>query len=125
MLRRVENVNNVKDSLEEMMRCVQEMMDLTNREVQWVLNIDRNKDDAPLLSTEHLLTLFDVLHVDMQQAVRFPFRLTPSAPSRSEPSNALLRRHTMTHSGMRFKQFRWGFRWEFHLEWICWKATPA
>ena len=73
MLRRVENVNNVKDSLEEMMRCVQEMMDLTYREVQWVLNIDRNKeDDAPLLSTEHLLTLFDVLHVDMQQAVRFP-----------------------------------------------------
>ena len=110
MLRRVENVNNVKDSLEEMMRCVQEMMDLTYREVQWVLNIDRNKeDDAPLLSTEHLLTLFDVLHVDMQQAVRLPFRLTPSAPSRSEPCNALLRRYTMTHSGMPFKQFRWGF----------------
>ena len=110
MLRRVESVSNVQDSLEEMMRCVQEMMDLTNREVQWVLNIDRNgEDDAPLLSTEHLLTLFDVLHIDMRQAVLVSLRLTPSAPSRSERCNARLRRHTMMLSGTLFKLFRWGF----------------
>ena len=111
MLRRVEHVDDVKDSLGEMMRCVGEMMDRTYQEVEWVLSIDKSeKEDMPLLSAEHLLSLFDVMHVDMQQAVPIlPSKLTPSAPSRSERCNALLRRHTMTLSGTRFKQFKWGF----------------
>lgn len=111
MLRRVEDLVSVNESINQMLELLHELLKCFQTEVKWVFEKGMNtaSRDTIYFSSEDILALYDLVHLNIRQMVRLALSLSfsatpPSALSRAPPPNP-----TKSRFSRRSRPSRWLF----------------